>query len=257
MERVKLTALIPTYNNAAAIRDVLADVKWADEIVVVDSYSTDATVAVCRDYTDRVLQHEYINSAKQKNWAIAQCTNEWIFTMDTDERLPPDLQEEIRSLLSVPVPADVDAFRVARKTLVLGKWIKEVDCWPDYQTRLFRKATCRFEDKEVHAHVIVPGRLLTLNSPLIHNAIPSLSKTISQLDRYSRYQADELTKRGFTFRWLDLIFRPILMFAYTYLLRGGWNAGFRGFFLSADAAYFTFLTHAKLWEKELQAGKRR
>jgi glycosyltransferase involved in cell wall biosynthesis len=249
----KLTVLIPAFNNVKLMPALLNDVAWADQILVVDSFSTDGTVELCRQRGVEVIQHEYVNSAKQKNWAIPQCAHEWVLIVDTDERLPPELQAEIQALLRGSIPDDVDAYRVPRKTMFVGEWLKVMRLWPDYQTRLFRRDKGRYEDKEVHADLVVPGRAETLQHPLTHNATPTLSKQINLLDRYSRYQADELEKRGVSFRWYNLALRPLAVFVYLYVGQGGFRAGVRGLFIAFHSMAFTFFTHAKLWEKEWQA----
>ncbi|HUS15697.1 MAG TPA: glycosyltransferase family 2 protein [Chloroflexia bacterium] len=256
MNNTPITVLIPTFNNQAELPALLADVAWADQVLIVDSFSTDGTVEVCRQHGTDVLQHEYINSAKQKNWAIPQCAHEWILLVDTDERLPAALQTEIRTIMAADVPTEVDAYRVARRTMFLGAWLKSMNLWPDYQTRLFRRDRGCYADKEVHADVLVPGQVRTLRHALIHNATPSLSKQVGLLDRYSRYQADELEKRGVPFRWRDLTLRPVALFLYLYLLKGAWREGFRGLFLAVHTTAFSFFTYAKLWEKEWRAGLR-
>jgi len=257
MKRHRVTVLIPTYNSISLLPQLFDDVKWADQILVVDSYSTDGTVEYCKERGADVIQHEYINSAKQKNWAIPQCRHEWVLLVDTDERLPLELQQEIQQILAGDLDPQIDAYRVARKTIFLGKWLKSMNLWPDYQVRLFRRDVGRYEDKEVHADIEVTGHIGTLKPPLIHNATPSLAKQIGYLDRYSRYQADELEKRGQSFRWHNLLLRPIGAFLYLYLFKGGIKEGFRGLFIAFHAMAFSFFTHAKLWEKEWQAGKRR
>lgn len=252
----KVTALIPAFNSAALIRDVLEDVRWADEILVADSFSTDRTVEICQEFGAKVIQHEYINSAAQKNWAIPQCEHDWVLIVDTDERLPQALQDEVQELLNGPIPEGVHAFRVARQTMILGKWITSMNLWPDYQTRLFRKQCGRYEEKEVHADIAVPGEVRTLRNPLVHNSTLTLSKQIGLLDRYSDYQSKELQKQGYRFRWHNVLIRPIAVFLYLYLLKGGIREGFRGLFIAFHSMAFTFFTHAKLWEKEWRAKTR-
>lgn len=251
----KLSVLVPTYSCESIIRECLESVKWADEILICDSFSTDRTVEICREYTSNILQHEYVNSAKQKNWAIPRCANEWVLVIDSDERLEPELREEIQTFLSNPMP-EVDACRMARKNMILGRWVKVADLWPDYVTRLFRRDVGRYGDKEVHADVTVPGRVLTFRHAFLHHGTPSLSKQIGLLDRYTRYQADEFAKHGRTFSWVRLLLRPPAAFCYYYFLKRGFTAGFRGLFVSAHAAVYSFYCYAKLWEKELQAGER-
>lgn len=253
----QVTALIPTYNSVSFLPQLFDDVGWADQILVVDSYSSDGTVEYCKEHGADVIQHEYINSAKQKNWAIPQCEHEWVLLIDTDERLPSQLQQEIQGILASDIHPEVGAFRIARRTMFLGKWLESMNLWPDYQVRLFRRDVGRYEDKEVHADVRVPAQVRTLNHPLIHNATPSLSKQIEYLNRYSRYQADELEKRGRSFHWHNLLLRPPAVFLYLYMFKGGFKEGFRGLFVAFHTMAFSFFTHAKLWEKEWQAGKRR
>ncbi len=247
----RITALIPAFNSLKLMPALLDDLAWADQILVVDSFSTDGTVEYCRQRGADVIQHEYINSAKQKNWAIPQCAHEWVWLIDTDERVPPELAAELQTLLRAGVPDDVDAYRVARKTMFVGEWLKVMNLYPDYQTRLFHRDKGRYEDKEVHADVIVPGKIETLTGALIHNATPTLSKQINLLDRYSRYQADELYKRGVRYRWYNVTLRPIAVFFYLYLFQGGWRVGVRGLFIAFHTMAYTFFTHAKLWEKDV------
>ena len=245
----KLSVLLPTFNNGEIVRHALESVSWADEILVVDSFSTDDTLDICREYGARVIQHEYIQSAKQKNWAIPQCANEWVLQIDTDEVLEPGLREEIQSVLENP-PAGVDGFRINFKHDVLGRWVRVDGLYPEYHLRLFRRDVGRFEDKEVHAHVQVPGEVRTLQKHIQHFGMTSLSKQLSNIDRYSRYQADELRKRGKRFRWSQVVLRPPAMFGYHYFWKRGFMAGYRGLWLAAISTTFDFWVHAKLWELE-------
>src|SRR5215204_1936981 len=130
--RQPISILLPTFNSAASVRDTLESVKWADEILVVDSFSTDETIDICREYGARIIQHEYVNSAKQKNWAAPQCTHEWVFQIDTDEIMEAGSREEIEASLSA-VAKDVHAFRLPRRNHVLGQWMRRAGIYPDYQ----------------------------------------------------------------------------------------------------------------------------
>lgn len=243
----KVTALLPTFNNAEIIRGTLESIRWVDEILVVDSFSTDATLDICREYRARIIQHEYIQSAKQKNWAIPQCANEWVLQIDTDEVLEPGLQQEIEAALE-QVTSGVDGFRIPFKHHVLGKWVRVCGLYPEYHLRLFRRDAGRFEDKEVHAHVHVSGEVKTLRKHFLHYGMTSISKQLSNLDRYSRYQADQLRKLGKTFNLGQLTLRPLAIFCYYYFYKLGFTAGYRGLVLSALNATSDFWSHAKLWE---------
>ena len=245
--REKLSVLLPTFNNEAIARDCLESVKWADEILVVDSFSTDHTLDICREYGARIIQHEYIQSAKQKNWAIPQCANEWVLQIDTDERLEPALAEEIQAILREP-PADVNGYRMPFKHHILGEWVRVAGLYPEYHLRLFRKTAGRFEEKQVHAHVRVPGRVDTLQHHILHYGMTSISKQLGNIDRYSRYQADELNKRGKKFHWYHLAVRPFAIFGYYYFWRLGFTAGYRGLLIAMVNTTYDFWAHAKLWE---------
>lgn len=217
--------------------------------MVVDSYSTDGTLDICREYGARVIQHEYVNSAKQKNWAIAQCRHEWVLQIDTDEVVSSELRAEIEQAM-VAVAPEVDAFRMPRRNHVMGRFMRFGGIYPDFQTRLLRRDRCRWQEREVHAHVIVPGKSVTLRSDLLHYGMPHLSKQLRNLDRYTRYEADEFKKRRQRFRWYDLLLRPWAIFLHRYLWMQGFRDGRRGLILCAYLAMYEFFSRAKLWELE-------
>ncbi len=245
----KISILLPTFNCADILRPTLESIKWADEILVVDSYSTDATLHLCREYGARILQHEYVQSAKQKNWAIPPCAHEWVLQIDSDEVLEAGLSAEIRASLE-SASAEIDGFRIPFKHHILGEWVRVCGLYPEYHLRLFRRDKGRFEDKEVHSHVKVPGRVETLQHHILHHGMKSLSNQLRNLDRYSRYQADELRKRGKKFHWHQLLIRPFGIFVYFYVVKKGFTAGYRGVWIAAINTTFDFWSYAKLWELE-------
>jgi glycosyltransferase involved in cell wall biosynthesis len=254
---VKVSILLPTYNEESFVRDCLESVKWADEILVVDSYSTDSTLDIACEYGARIIQHEYINSAKQKNWAIPQCAHEWVLQIDSDERLDADLQAELKDILADGPPADVDGYAMPTKNHILGEWMTGMDLYPEYRLRLFRRDVGRFQDREVDARVVVPGRVLQTNGHCLHFGMESISRRIRPIDRYTRYEADERAKQGKRFTWVDFLGRPVAAFVVHFFLKGGYRAGFRGVVASFIKAEFLFWTYAKLWEKEWKAGLRK
>lgn len=247
--REKISVLLPTFNNAEIIRATLESVSWVDEILVVDSFSTDSTIDICREYGARVIQHEYIQSATQKNWAIPHCTHEWILQIDSDEVLGEGAREEIEAVLENP-PAGLDGWRIPFKYYLLGQWVRVCGLYPEYEVRLFRRDSGRFEDKEIHAHVRVPGEVKTLRSHIRHFGMTSISKQLRNIDLYSRYQADELRKRGKKFRWTQVLVRPLAIFGYYYFWKLGFTAGYRGLVMASMNTTYDFWSHAKLWELE-------
>ncbi len=245
----KISVLLPTKNVEGIISDVLESVAWADEILVVDSFSTDSTVAVCRSHGAKILQHEYINSAKQKNWAFPQCQYDWILQIDSDEILEEGFYNELIEKLS-HVPENVHAFRIPRKNHILGQWMRHSGIYPDYQNRLFRKDQGRWIEREVHAHVVVPGEIQTFDHHILHDGMPHFSKQIKNLDRYTRYEADEMLKKGKRFRLLRLLWHPWFVFFQRYVLYCGFLDGLRGFIYCVYLAFYDFLSYVKLWEIE-------
>lgn len=247
--RPPISILLPTFNSGAIVRDTLESVKWADEILVVDSFSTDRTLEICQEYGARIVQHEYLNSAKQKNWALPQCRHEWVLQIDTDETLEAGLREEIEEALTSS-SGDVNAFRLPRKNHVLGRWMRHAGVYPDYQTRLFKRDRGRWNEREVHAHAVVPGEVGTLKRHIMHYGMPNISKQLRNLDRYTRCEADELRKQGVRFRWSRLTIRPWLIFFRRYVWEKGFLEGWRGFILCSYLTIYDFLSQAKLWELE-------
>jgi glycosyltransferase involved in cell wall biosynthesis len=249
MKREKITAIVPTFNNEKIIRRCLESVKWADEILIVDSYSTDKTLDICREYSAHIIQHEYINSALQKNWAIPQAEHEWIVLLDSDEELEAGFKQEVLDILQTP-PENIDGYRMARKNLIYGKWVKTCGCYPDYQERLFRRK-CRYIEREVHARVnIAPERMGQLNYDIIHHDMPDLQKYWAKFPRYMKYELDQLIKEGRKFRLREITLRPLYMFCWSYFYKQGFRDGIRGFLLSVLRAYYNFIMYMKLWEHQ-------
>jgi glycosyltransferase involved in cell wall biosynthesis len=241
--------LLPVFNNAATIRATLESIRWTDEVLVVDSFSSDNTLEICRKYGARVIQHEYINSAKQKNWAVTQCSNEWVLEIDSDETLEENARSELEHAIEQAEP-DVHAFGMPRKNYILGKWMRYAGLYPDLQVRLFRRAEGRWVEREVHAHVQARGRIETLSSHILHQSTPGLTNQLRNLDRYTRYEADELKKNGKKFHGWRLLIHPWLIFLYRYLWLQGWRDGWRGFIICVYLSVYSFFMYAKLWEMQ-------
>ena len=247
MLKYNVTALIMTYNCEQHLRRCLNSIAWASQILVCDSYSTDNTLAIVKEYTADIIQHEYINSASSKNWAIPQAKYEWIILVDSDEFLEPELQAEIQAILSTDLQK-YDAYRIPRKNLIFGKWIKSARMYPDYQIRFFRRDVSRYETKEVHAHVLVDGQTGTLNHHIIHHDFEDVEATVKKWGRYIRYEGQMMRHANRRFAWYHILFRPPIVFFYFYFFTGGWREGFRGFYVAMMWAFYVFLKHARLWQ---------
>lgn len=251
-----ITALVPTFNCESTIHDCLESIKWVDHIFVVDSYSTDRTLEICRQYTDWIVQHEYINSAKQKNWAMDQIVTEWTLQIDSDEKLEPGLQEEIKECLARN--EQVDGYRIRIKNFVWLKWVRSCNMYPCAQVRLFRTALGRWSHREVHAHLQGLSHIVDLQHHILHNDLGDLSAELQQFSRQVVvWESNELAKRGQRWQWWDVTLRPTAIFLMYYLRYGGFRDGFRGFYLSIYRSFYTFMTYARLFEMEVYSGKRR
>ena len=251
--RLPVSALVPCFNNEDVIEACLQSVRWADEVIVCDSFSSDGTIDVARRYADRVVQHEYKNSAIQKNWVIPQATHEWILIVDTDERVTASLRSEIEHILTEG--PNYVGYRIPRANHIFGRQLKNGGSWPDYQLRLFRRDLGRYETREVHAHVILDGSVGTLEFPLIHfphRSLGNLRRVI--LQRYTTWEAMERDKRGIRFRWYQPIVRPPSAFVYRYIIRRGYRDGWQGLLWALVWACYVFITHIKL--RQIQRGNR-
>ena len=247
---IKFSILLPTYNCEKTIEQTLVSIKWADEILVVDSFSNDSTLDIVKEYGVNVIQHEYINSARQKNWALQYCTHDWVFQIDSDEILEPGADEIFRTAIT-NASETLHCYKMPRKNHVLGKWVKYGGLYPDWEYRLFRKKYGKWWNREVHSRIVVPGTIGMLNTHLLHYGMPNISKQLSNLDRYTRYEADELKKGDIKFSFVKWILGPVYIFFRRYFLLQGFRDGWRGLFLAVYASFYIFLSHTKLLEIQL------
>jgi glycosyltransferase involved in cell wall biosynthesis len=242
----KITATVITFNEAANIAAALESLSWADEIVVVDSESTDDTVAIARRFTERVIVRRWPGYIAQKNFAAEQAAHDWIFSLDADERVTSDLAREVREVLQPDPP--VHGFRVPRVTFHLGRWIRSTDWYPDYQLRLYDRRHARWAGRYVHESVKVDGPIGRLRSELQHYAYRDVSHHLRSMDRYTTLAARQMYDDGRRAGWFAVLIHPRLAFFRNYVLRGGFRDGMPGLIISAMNAYYVGLKFAKLWE---------
>ena len=252
MQRRKLSVYVLTYDEEAKIRDCLESVLWADEIVVVDSFSTDHTVQICQNYTDRIIQEEFSGFGKLRNFALKQCANDWIFSVDADERVTPELREEILNKLAGAV--DADAYFIPRKSHFLNYWVRHCGWYPDYrQPQLFDRRKMKYRDQLVHEGFEVEGKTAYLKEHIIQFPFLSLDEFLKKMDRYSSLRAEDMAKEGAKFHIWQILTHPAAMFWRMYFQKLGFLDGKVGLVLSLLYAYYTMLKYAKLWEKSTNA----
>jgi glycosyltransferase involved in cell wall biosynthesis len=244
--REPLSILVPTFNEEGNIRDCLESIKWADEIFVVDSFSTDRTLEICREYTDKIVQHEYINSATQKNWAIPQTSHKWVMVVDSDERVSEQLKDSILEVLENP--KGCDGFYVKRESFFLGESVRHGGWEKEYLVRLFKKERGRYQDRQVHACIEVEGKTGYLEGPLYHQTYRNLDHYFEKFARYTKWAAGDLKTENRRPSWANLAVRPWMRFLKMYVVRLGFLDGKHGFVLSFLAAFSVFTKYARLWE---------
>ena len=241
-----LTIIVPTFNEEDHIGDCLESAKWADDIFVVDSFSTDRTLDIARKYTDHIVQHEYVNSAAQKNWAIPQAKGDWVMVVDADERVTPELRVRIQRILANGTK--YDGFYIKRMTIFFGRIIRHGGWHSDYLIRLWRNGKGRYENLEVHADVIVDGKVGVIREYFLHDTYRSMDHFVEKLGRYTTLSANDLYKSGKSATWVKLTLRPLWRFFRMFLLRHGFLDGKHGLILCTFASFNVFLKYAKLWD---------
>lgn len=253
MPKADITVLIPCMNNRSFLERFVPSCNWAAEVLVVDSFSSDGSAKIANSLGARVFQRVYDTSARQKNCALDQVNTEWVFQIDTDEMMEQGLLEEITTAVREVRPS-VSAFRIPRKNHYGKHWLRYGGVYPDYQTRLFRRDRCRWQDRQVHAQLKVEGETGTLTKHILHYGMPSISKQIVNLDRYTTYERDEKLKSGMRADLFRLLFHPPLVFAYRYLWLRGFLDGWRGLVLAMYTAVYDFVTIVKMLEAIKEKG---
>ncbi len=256
-QRARLTALIPCGNEEQVIRGCLESVQWADEILVVlDAASHDRSREICEEFTDRILVHEYVDSASQKNWAIPQAAEPWVMVVDADERVTPELRDRVLEILAEH-GGGCDGYRVRRENLYYGQPIRHGGWHADYLLRLFRRDVGRYQDLRVHADVEVPGKVGRIEAPFLHDTHRGMRLYLQKFDRYTTWAAEDLYRQGRQPTWWQLFFRPWFRFLKMYFLRLGFLDGMRGLLIAGSAAMVVFTKYAKLWEMRYLDGQGR
>jgi (heptosyl)LPS beta-1,4-glucosyltransferase len=241
-----ISVTIITLNEADHIGAAIDSVAWADEIIVVDSGSADETLAIARTKGARVETRAWTGYVDQKNFAATLAGNDWILSLDADERVTPELASEIRSLLASTPP--LAGYRVPRVTHHLGQWIRTTDFYPDYQTRLYDRRRARWRGKYVHESVEVDGGSGQLAHELQHYSYRDLSDHLARIDQYTTLAARQMHESGRRGNAVDLLIHPPAAFVRNYILRRGLLDGTAGLTLSIVNSYAVFLKFAKLWE---------
>ena len=243
----RVTATIITRNEAANIEAALASVAWADEVIVVDSESTDGTADLARRRGARVEVRPWPGYSAQKNYAASIASHDWILSLDADERVTPPLADEIRALLAADPPRR--GYRVPRVSHYLGRWIRGTDWYPDYQLRLYDRRAGEWNGRRVHESVALKGSPGVLSRELEHHPYRDISHHLATIDRYTTLAADEMRANGRRVSLAGLVLHPPFAFLRNYVLRGGFRLGGVGFVVSVLNSYYVFVKLAKAWSR--------
>ncbi|HEU5250443.1 MAG TPA: glycosyltransferase family 2 protein [Thermoanaerobaculia bacterium] len=247
MTREKLSAIVTSFNEEVNIRECLESLAFADEVLLVDSFSTDRTLEIARQIPGvRILQREYFGSAAQKNWAMDQTLHPWILIVDADERVMPALAREIVDLLERGPSADY--YSIRRRNLFLDRLIRHSGWSTDKVVRLVRRGAARYPKRRVHADIRPEGHVPTLDHALLHYTFRSLGQYLEKLHRYAEWGAADAYRKGKRPGAIPLFFRPAWRFVRMYVFQAGFLDGRHGLVLCTLQAYGVFLKWAKLWE---------
>lgn len=241
-----ITAYVMSFNEARQIRDVMETLHWADEIILVDSFSTDGTVEIAREYGARILSEKFCGFGKLRNFALAASKHDWVVSIDSDERSTPEFVAEVRKTVAAPQHA---AYFVPRLNYFLGRPIRYCGMYPDYrQPQVFDRSKFKYREHLVHEGFDCDGSLGYLTQPIVQHPFPTLAVMMAKNERYTTLMAQRYFNDGRRASLSKLLFSPASGFLKKYFLQQGFREGTPGFLFAALHGYYTLLKYAKLWE---------
>lgn len=247
--KLPLSLVVITRDEEAHIERCLQSVPFAQEIIVLDSESSDRTCEIAKAQGAKVVQQKFLGFGPQKRRAVELASHDWVLSLDADEALSADAQTAIKELFKSGAPPK-PAFQMSRLSFHMGRWIRHGGWYPDWQTRLFDRRCANWNDKRLHEKVEVQGEVGRIAAPIHHWVFLDLKDQIQTNNRYSTLGAEELLRAGKRFHLLNLLIKPISKFLETYIWKRGFLDGVPGLVIAVGAAYSMFLRHAKLWELE-------
>ena len=250
----KISVCIITGNEEKNIRRCLESVTWADEVVIVDSFSTDRTVEIASEFTDRIYRHRWLGYIAQKAVAKSLARFEWVLFVDADEVVSNALRKEIFNTFLHGVPSDVDGFDFPRQVWFLNRWIRHGDWYPDTKLRLFRRVKGECCGVEPHERVQISGKVRHMRSPLFHYTYTNIEDQIATLNRFSSISANvHKTKHSVMHMLFGMFFRAPFRFFRCYVLRMGFMDGIPGIIIAVASSFGTFIKYAKSWERQINS----
>jgi glycosyltransferase involved in cell wall biosynthesis len=256
---MKISATIITFNEEPNIREACRSVSWADEIVVIDSQSTDQTREIAEACGARVINRAWPGFAAQKQFANEAAEHDWIFSLDADERVSEELKASIETLRALPDGQPVDCYRIARRSYYQGRWIKGGGWYPDWQLRLFRKSKGHWRPRHIHESMKMDegARIGLLGGDILHYSVKDSAHHHRMIgERYAPLAAEQMFAEGRRTSPLKIAAAAPSAFIRSFILKGGFRDGLAGLTIARFAAHHAFLKHIMLWEKQKTAGSR-
>lgn len=248
----RLSVVVITLNAERLLAECLRSVSFADEIVVVDSGSSDATVEIARGHGARVIEQSWLGFGPQKQFAVAQASHDWVLCLDADERVEPALAASISAALAEP---RYHAYRMPRRNRFMGRWLRHGEGYPDWNLRLFDRRHARWSDDLVHEHVLTEAAVGSLRGDLLHESEDGIADYVAKQNRYTSLQAQRLFERGKRVGAAKLALSPLLRFMKFYLVRRGFLDGLPGLVHIAIGCFNSFCKYAKLRELWLRGSR--
>ncbi len=245
MKQPSLSVFIITLNEEKNIDRCLKSVSWADEIIVVDSFSQDKTLEICRKYKAKTFTRSFINYADQKNYALSQVTSEWALSLDADEEVTEELKQEI--LATIQDPKALAGYRIPHHPFIFGRKFYYSGTQDAKPIRLFKKLSARYS-QPIHEVVQISGAIGTLRSPFLHYTYPTIEDYFTRFNRYTSMEAQFLESKHYQLMPWDFLLKPLLMFVKLFFLRQGFRDGFEGFLFCFFSGYYILVKHAKYRE---------
>lgn len=249
--RAHISAYVICYNEEERIRKCLESLEWCDEIVVVDSGSTDSSVRICREFTDKIFFNEWNGYGNQKNFALSKCSHSWVLNLDADEVVSEELRKAIQSVLEEPQSNAVDGYMLQRVVFHLGHWWTVGGWHPEYRLRLAKRDCVHWSNDPVHEKAILKGRKRKLPGSLYHYTYRNLEDQLARINKYSTLSAQQLAAEpaiSSAALLTCLLTRPVFRFIRFYILKFGFIYGVAGLVVAITDSYYVFLKYAKLWE---------
>lgn len=250
--RAKISAFIVCCNEESKIKAALDSVIWCDEIVVVDSGSTDRTVEICKTYTSNVIYNKWPGYLEQKQFALEHCAHDWVINIDADEVVSEDLKENILQMLTLPAKKrdKVAGYEINRVVNFLGRWWRRGGWYPEYRLRLFQRSAAKWGGTNPHEKAIVAGRIKKIKGEIYHFTYDDFSNQVDTINKFSSFAAIEQYNSGERSSLIKILVNPLARFLKFYFLKRGFLEGLAGLIVAINETYYVFLKYSKLWALE-------